>query len=276
MKRLKKKAWETIDLYHHTSSQFFMQMMEEGRITSGGYNGNAAGGGHEKVYDVPNKENGNSNLSYPLTLLDDWINNPTGENITKDLVNLVQKKKEENPDDWQNEEIEISVSYPSGNEIGVYLAKNQQDEYDYSRAAINNSKDRTTPNFKATLKIEVQTDALSPDYDDLDYFEVEIDKDSSTPLWKQSLNEIGQCVHNGPIDVGSISGVIFYGLEKYPPNGDKFDNESDFRDFAGKYIQEGTLMATEEAYNQLVLLNQEYESVETPVMASKTIKRLRK
>ncbi|AEO93403.1 gp141 [Bacillus phage G] len=276
MKRLKKKAWETIELYHHTSSQFFMQVMEEGQLTSGGYNGNISGGGHTSIFDVFSDEDPSSNIYYPLIILDEMIKVPSDDKkVTKTLTDLVNKMKEENPD-WQSEEIEVSETKPSGNEIGVYLSSDKYNSVGYAEDAVSKG-DTSKLNFEVTLAIKVQTDALSPDYDDLVSLELDIDDRSSVPLWKQSLNQVEQCVHNGPIDSESIVSVTFHSLENaYNDSDGKFNDEDEFTEFVSQYIKEDEPMSTMEALSQLALMDSEYANTESLVMSSKKIKRLKK
>lgn len=275
MKRLKKRAWESITLYHFTSSQFFMKMMEEGQITPGGYNDNISGGGHYPIYDLDDKNDGKE---FSLSTIERKINLKLDE-VTQRFKDYIEERKKENPDGWYVENVHVRIDMPSGDGNGVYLSNDQHDSNNYKKEAVNsNNVDKSIPNFGMILMIEVQTDALSPDYDDLAELDMELDKDSETPLWKQSLDKLDQCTHNGPISVDSIISVR---LDSYNMNlGDKFSNEEDFMSFAENVTdinRMDTDISAEEAYNLLNNLNEGYKTFnQENLVASSNKSRLKK
>lgn len=274
MKRLKKKAWDSITLYHYTSTQYLMKMVDEGQITPGGYNDNVSGGGHYQIYDISDDKS--EGTLFPLVLIDEFANNEGNKDreVTQDLINYLNKRKEENPDEWRKEETHVKIEKPSGNENGVYLTLDQQDAYQYRYSAIASNNDKSIPNFGVRLTIEVQTDALSPDYDDLTELEVELDKDSKQPLWKQSLDKINQCLHNGPIDIGSVTAVEI--SDEVIDCGQKFEEkEQEFLEFTSNIVRLDTDISISEAIDSLKRLNEEYNNLSQDNLMTTSKNRLR-
>lgn len=198
--RLKKKAFNTITLYHHTSAQHFIQMMEEGEITSGGYNNNISGGGHQGYFVLSNNGSGLFFDNYNELV---EYSNRTGILFDKSLIDEINRLKSEDPENWDKQSLNVSMIRPSHNEIGVYLTSNVNDsEHEYGVSAVKNSPNKDLPNFPVTIEVRVYEDALGPDLDD-----GEVSSIIGVPYWKQTLDSIHQCVHNGPISIDSITRV---------------------------------------------------------------------
>lgn len=207
IKRLKKKAWEKITLYHATSSQALLKIVQDGQILPGGY--------------IDQTSNG--------------IMNPNNELI------------------------------PSGEQGGVYLGDEHVMFYYYDGAINNTHEDITKPNIPVRLTVEVDTDALIPDYDDLS---IDLDMENPSisdiknnlltgndPLWKQSLDRLGQVIHLGPIDVSAIKSVQFI-LSHFIPGSvlESRDKMSNIRLFAECGIRAKVDMSLNDAIDALHLL----------------------
>ena len=165
LRKLRKKAWGTITLYHGTTSEALLGVIESGFTYPGGY--------------IDKTTNGTT----------DYDKN--GERV------------------------------PSLAQDGVYLCS-EDELYFYLRESTSNSS--VPSDLKVIIgtafKVQVETDALMPDYDDLTggYSKEWVEKakeklkqkgENPEEYWRQSLNRIGQVVHAGPIPVSSIEGVMF-------------------------------------------------------------------
>lgn len=258
MKRLIRKAWDSVELYHFTSSQLFMKIMNDGQITSGGYNNVVSNGGHMKVYDLAGNNPENNYMKTIEFLLNAKEGVGTSNTVfSKELSDYIDQRLNENND--MNEQIEVSISNPSHNEIGVYLSNDQDDPEDYMSQSLNANSDANLPNFGITLKISVQTDALVPDYDDLD---ANTQFSSDNPLWRQSLDKIGQVVHNGPIDVSNITSVKITTNTGAYEVGKPFErNRSEILNWFDTKLSLNQWISADEAVNQLNQMNQEYQNL---------------
>lgn len=146
--RLRKKSSEMIDLYHVTSSQNFMEIVNSGQVS-------------------------------PSSVTGITSNGLSGEDS------------------------------PSGSINGIYLANDRiSASENYGYGAIDNSIDSSLPNIAMILHVSVPTDNLLPDYDDWSD-EGENDGYDESNLWRKCLEEVGQCVFNGSIDISSIKKVEF-------------------------------------------------------------------
>lgn len=123
---------------------------------------------------------------------------------------------------------------PSGDENGVYLGTMDVMNYYYENAVEGTHLITKYPNFAVLLEVEVDEDALGPDYDDLS---INMSQENPTiqqiqeemfinndPYWKQSLDSIDQVVHKGPISIDRVKSVEF--IFKAIKNGDYLSDES--------------------------------------------------
>jgi hypothetical protein len=154
-------AQGTIELYHATTAQIFMQIANSGSIQPGGQTGITSNG-------VPTADG----------------------------------------------------AAPSGMEDAIYLCdEHGKDFYLEKTPKESNMLDSTIPDFGVAFTINVNTDSLDADYDDLvgaenkdkldEYFESnkEMYEDETAPHWKKSLEDIGQVIHYGPIGTDQIKSV---------------------------------------------------------------------
>lgn len=249
--KLKKKAAETITLYHHTSAQYFMQMMDDGQITPSSYNGNTSGGGQVQYLELASESAGDGKtVNYNLQQLDEEYQ--SGNSVFhQSVIDMLESAKLE--DGWENEEIAIKIRKPSGNHEGVYLTKQRIDSAEYGAAAVNNAKNKNIPDFSIRLEIEVSTDFLDPDLDD-----GTIDISSDVPYWKQTLDAVDQCVHIGPIDMSSVKSVTVKKQEiQYYDS--KFRRLDEFVWWSEEIIDYHSSVSAQEAYSQLQKMYQEFE-----------------
>lgn len=89
------------------------------------------------------------------------------------------------------------------NTNGIYLAsENSAEEYANSAVYV----DEVMPAFPLVFKLEVDSSNLLPDMDDLGSNFQFTDNEEK---WKQSMDKLQQCIHNGAIELSQISGVRF-------------------------------------------------------------------
>lgn len=138
------------------------------------------------------------------------------------------------------------------NENGIYLCNDEYVLNQYRESAVNNTIfDQNIPNISVDLKLNVNTENLLPDYDDMAILledpkkRDELDSlfEENVPRWQTSLDEIEQCVHNGPIELDKIVGVKF---------STKWLVLSGFKlDILDEYLKFDTWITIDEAINQL-------------------------
>lgn len=110
---------------------------------------------------------------------------------------------------------------------GVYLlSESSQLSEIFGDNVTFKSSDGVYPNFPVVLEVYVDTDALTPDYDDVNNFHADkaydaydtknlknvMDEKSqleTDEYWKKSLDIVGHVVHQGPISTSDIQKVIF-------------------------------------------------------------------
>ncbi|AEO93385.1 gp123 [Bacillus phage G] len=247
--RLKKKSWDAVSLKHYTSTQHFIEIMNEGQITPGGYNGNISGGGHVKYLSMSDGSNTTKKMS--PSEIDRLFSSDLWE-IDKDLLNYVNETKD--TDEWYSKQINVNIIQPSHDQNGVYLT-NRSDENDYGKEAVNNGLSDDYPNFEITLEFNVQTDALGPDLDD-----GKIDKESETPLWRQTIDSIGQCVHYGPISIDSISQVIIKDYGQINGYEMRFSDRDNFLSWASEFISFEQGLSAADAYSQIQKMYEEFDN----------------
>lgn len=265
MKRLKKKAWGTITLYHGTTMQYFMEMMNSGQILPGGYTGKVSGGGYMSYMSLAD-ENDQTTGEYrveehDVSTLCMYIDNKDlgvvlDEGLKTKLLEL--KKQFPSDSDLMDQLLYVRVSNPSGNQIGIYLGKNEGDVDVYLR---NWSKgtDNSKPNGAMILKLNVEEDALGPDLDD-----GSINERDKTPYWKQTLDGIGQCVHNGPISIDSISQIKIPGNKFNTSKINSIVSDMDAEEWGAKYIAFDTWIDANTAFSQITTMFQDYQNVKDP------------
>lgn len=112
---------------------------------------------------------------------------------------------------------------------------------------LNNSPDYA---FGVMMKLRVDKDALGPDLND-----GQIDRDSDVPLWKQTLDSIGQCVHYGPIYIDRIESVEFV----RPNSWDEYDFDSH-----ETHIEFKEEMSLDEAYETVTSFYEEITKLNDP------------
>lgn len=108
---------------------------------------------------------------------------------------------------------------------GVYLLKDGSGLAEiFGDNSTAKSSDGIYPNFPVVLEVYVDTDALTPDYDDINNMHANQEYDTydtkglknvldqnskldTEEYWKKSLDVVGHVVHQGPIDVSDIQNV---------------------------------------------------------------------
>lgn len=164
-KRLIKKSWDTITLYHGTNSETLMGVMESGYIYPGGYIDKTSNG----LFDTFDED------GYPL---------------------------------------------PSLAQDGVYLTNTEERAEYYASDSMYNTNKFLPVVLGVVFKVTVQTDALLPDYDDIagkfspEWIQRAKEKlkergENPEEYWRQSIYEVEQVVHVGPISTSEIEGVMF-------------------------------------------------------------------
>lgn len=193
IKRLKKKSWSKVTLYHATSSQILLNIINDGQIMPGGY-------------------------------IDQTSN---GAYLGADS---------------------------SGQQDGVYLCNDSELYLYYLGAVVKSHFDKSKPNIPVTLKVQVDTDALIPDWDD--WSGQDADKESNVPMWKQCLDQIGQVVHVGPISMSSIEAIYFAENEliEVGTQLESIMSESDAEKFIKNNLPFGQELKLNEAVNALQYL----------------------
>lgn len=259
MNRLKKKAWGAITLYHATSLQYFIEIMNSGQIMPGGYTGKISGGGHKQYIDIASPEDKTTDQyevvkrnAFSLYLNIERSSDTTV--LTDNLKDELIKLREQYPNDGElaSQIMRIKIESPSGNQIGVYLGKSEADISTYFRDS-EKGTDSTLPNASIILQINAEEDALGPDLDDS-----EINPNIKVPYWKQTLDTCGQCVHNGPIPISSISQIkIISG--RFSAN--KIPGSVVALEWAENYIQFDTWIDTTTAFNQINQMFQDYQNL---------------
>lgn len=262
MKRLKKKADDrfpkrdkTQTLYHFTSARHLIDAMDEGYITSGGYNGKESGGGKVTYYRLNNGGEGQS-VTLRLKSIETYQKDSSRNKFDQAVLDKVEEIKKNN-ENWEDQTLELKYEKPSGNEIGVYLKNEPYDDLAYGSKAVEKYEDKTLPNTSVMLQLKVYEDALGPDTDDVP----NVSPNSDTPLWKQTLDESSQCLHNGPIDVEYIEGVTFYNTN-FRFFDDKFENAKSFNKWAARYMEFQKKYESQEAYEAYSVLLEAYENYE--------------
>lgn len=275
MKRLKKKAWGTIALYHATSLQYFVEIMNSGQIMPGGYTGKISGGGHKQYLDLAQIGDQTTDKyevvrrnAYSLYLNIEKSSSMTV--LSDDLKDKVNELRKEYPNDGELavQWLRVKIESPSGNQIGVYLGKSEADISTYFK---DSSKGTNTnlPDASVVLQINAEEDALGPDLDDGD-----INPNIKVPYWKQTLDVCGQCVHNGPVPISSIQQVkVISGRFAANKMGTMEASQ-----WAENYIQFDTWMDTTTASAQINQMFQDYQNLtqdtQQNVVASNSEKRL--
>ncbi|MDF2533915.1 MAG: hypothetical protein K0R18_72 [Bacillales bacterium] len=259
MKRLlKKKAWEKINLYHVTNSQLFTMIVDDGQIVPGTYVDRVSyGTGEAEPYrDVfkPSVHTPDQMKTYPIKrLFDDMNSEYSGVDTTKELKkqinDIVDQIKVEHPDDYEqvmnDDQLDILETItPSGSD-GIYLS-GRPDRSMYRSNRWENRPWAQLPAWNTEFKIECDTDALGPDLDD-GY----VNKNNPELPWKQTLKDSNQCIHYGPIQLDSITGVKFDELD-FRYLYDMYDREilEDIEYYFKKYISTGSWQSLSIAYEQ--------------------------
>lgn len=211
MKRLRRKAGGTLDLYHTTSSQVLEKINESGSI-------------------LPSSNTG----------------------ITSNGFN----------------------GQPSLNENGVYLCNDEYVLNQYRENAVNETVfNKEIPNISVDLQVTIDTNNLLPDYDDMVILledpqnREELDNlfEDNVPRWQTSLDEIEQCVHNGPIGIDKITGVKF-STKWIVFNGTNLNT-------VDEYLKFDTWISVNEAIEQLNQLKNGLTTME-PSFASSRLRKL--
>ena len=201
MKRLRKRAWDKITLYHGTSSQILSLIASDGQIFPGGY--------------INSTSNG-------------LVSDPNGNNSH------------------------------SKNQNGIYLAATAEVAERYVKGALLNSPDDIMPSVAVILKLDIDTDTLTPDYDDWpeDAVEQWSENNKGSELWKGSLDEVRQVVHNGPIDISSIESVTFLPIYEEGAKLElNFDND-EVREIIESIISMNIELSLQEAIDKINALNE--------------------
>lgn len=166
---------------------------------------------------------------------------------------------------------------PSGNQNGIYLGEESVLSYYREKATSGTFFDKSIPNISTDLKINVDTDNLLPDYDDMvvlledpnDTEELNSLFEEGVPQWKTSLDEIGQVVHSGTINVDSITGVRFVSEDIiHSDSGESLDIIKDAIEF-------NTWLDLDTAINQLEKLEINIKNLE-PQVASSRLRRVKR
>lgn len=274
--RLKKKAWEKIDLYHITNSQLFMKIVEDGQMMPGAYTdrvsfGDNMGDTSLELYN-PSIHQPDQMSQMQLGELRDLIADRDIK-ISNELKNEVEKLLNEYNDINTNVQV-IENESPSGDSNGIYLSKKPNNNM-YKKDSWDNLPYNGFPAFNTEFRIECDTDALGPDLDD-----GAVNPNDSTVQWKQTLDKFGQCVHYGPIMLDQISGVKFDSLEFH--NMEDLDDliQEAAYDLFGENIKANTWLSLSDAnqqcinfYGQLNERIQEFYSYQTANKKSRLIKK---
>jgi hypothetical protein len=93
-----------------------------------------------------------------------------------------------------------------GDSTNVFLGDDLYGAARYGYNVVHSGKDKSMPNWVVVLEINVDTNNLRPDMDDW----VTIGNESGenpNPTWEESLDELGQVMHEGRIPVSQIAKV---------------------------------------------------------------------
>lgn len=222
--RLKKLAgFETITLYHTTSSQLFLKIIEEGYLLPSSYTDQQTRPKTNFILrDLANSQTKEKKEVSVLTLIKEKNDYQLSERLQNKINDIIDNVKnnlsdEEKDDKYafyrelNNKFIEISeeTRNPSSG-IGVYLTNKEHNEY-YLNKVNGTTTNDNLPNFPVELEITVYEDALSPDlYEEFYNGDTSLDRSSDVPLWKQSLEVNEEVIHQGPIDTKFIQRVYFH------------------------------------------------------------------
>lgn len=269
MKRLRKfseDGSQTLELYHYTSAQHFMKIMESGQILPAANTGNTSNGGSVKHYTLAeeNEQGYDFTAGDLYNMIEDAdLNSFVIDQSVVDYINEIIISH----DEAEDEIVRVKTYFPSGNQGGVYLTEDSSDQQDYGLNAVQNPLDSSLPNFIVCLKVRVSSENLLPDLDD-----AEVDSSSSTPEWQQTLDSVGQCVYGGPVPLDLIKGVQIkdWGFV----GGSKFTDNTEFYNWVEeKGIKFESYVSANEIQNQLTTLLQEYANIGNEV-TSRLIKRI--
>lgn len=164
---------------------------------------------------------------------------------------------------------------PSGNQTGIYLGEESVLSYYREKATSGTFFDKSIPNISTDLKINVDTNNLLADYDDMvvlledpeDKEELNSLFEEGIPQWKTSLDEIGQAVYNGAINIDSIIGVRFVSEDiMYSDSGESLD-------IIKEAIEFNSWLDLDTAINQLEKLENNIKNLE-PQVASSRLRRV--
>ena len=154
--------------------------------------------------------------------------------------------------DYDDNSKYLEEKFKSGNDNGVYLGTEEILNYYRKNAVDATVFDNITPNIPVDLKLSVTSDALSPDYDDLSA----IGEDVNNVTWEDSMDEIGQVVHNGPISIEEISSIRFT-KEDILLGDIPFEHDEKIMSIVDKNIQFNNWINLNTALSQLQKLEEE-------------------
>ena len=237
MKRLlrRKAGFEPITLYHVTSSQLFLKMLEDGFLLPGSYTEQQTRPKTNfTLRDLAKNNSEESEEISVLTLIKEESDYQISEKLKTKINDIIEETKNKLPEEQRNNEntiyrilkdIYLNVTHESKNpssDIGVYLTNEEHNEY-YLNKVNGTGTDDNLPVFPVELKVKVYEDALSPDlYEEYYNGDTSLDRDSDVPLWKQSLEVNGEVIHQGPIDLDNVESIYFH--------LDFFENHHTFND----------------------------------------------
>lgn len=227
------------ELYHYTSLRHFIDMMNEGQISPGGFNGNVSGGGHKTHYSLDGQ--GKKSGKYVVELL--AIQSSTNIVLDPDVLSKIEELRAKFPDEdeFKNQIIQVVTSNPSHNQTGIYLTNKIVDREGYGDKAVEKHPEKNLPNTPVMLTVLVNEDTLGPDLDDSS-----VSEKSSIPYYQQTLDKVGQCLHNGPIPLEQLMGVT---IDRSGwTNTNKFYTPYDFASWAEQYLDTGITLSSEIAY----------------------------
>lgn len=224
MKRLLRKAgFESIILYHVTSSQLFLKILEDGFLLPGSYTDQQTRPKTNfTLRDLAANNSKDSEKISILTLIKEIDDYQISSKLQTKINDTIEDVKRDLPEEQRDDkniiykklkDIYLNISYETKNpssDIGVYLTDVEHNEY-YLNKVNGTSINDDLPIFPVELKLKVYEDALGPNlYEEYYNGDTSLDRNSDVPLWKQSLEVNNEVIHQGPIDLDNVEQIYFH------------------------------------------------------------------
>lgn len=232
MKRLRRHAvGDTVTLYHGTSAERFLQIINDGKLDMSAMTDAAySQKGHQATatYMVVNPDNKKAEQVVELSYLE-LSNGQTYKLADEVLARKIREaydsayqgasgnpaiNKEVAEQALANKTARVGLYKRHGVDSNVVFVATEESATQFARYINDPGNEQVgtlaTLDFGVLLRLTLDKDALGPDANDT---VPDVAGDESD--WRKSLDQIGQCVHYGPIFTDSIASVKFINTTYY-------------------------------------------------------------